>query len=91
MSEADTKNGQSVELKDVAVTETDQRRRVVWADSKNQELTSKMVSNRLHYSVNYNGSSFSNLPVANDDAGGDDPSSPTDPGNPKVENCCVIA
>ena len=74
------------------------RKRVVWADSKNEKLTQKMVSNRLHYSVNYNSASFATSPVA---GGHDDDDLATDsaaaggaagePGNPKIENCCVIS
>ena len=96
---SETKTDQNgVDLKDIAVSagggasaEPAGRKRVVWADTKNRKLTEKMVSSRLHYSVNYNSASFSSPVHQADDGESGDAGGAGDPPNPKIENCCIIS
>ena len=101
MAENTDSNG--VDLGDVSVNaggsgsagspEPEGRKRIVWADSKDEKLTQTMVSTRLHYSVNYNSASFSSSPMASDDdvAAAENTGGAGEPPNQKIENCCVVS
>ncbi len=71
------------------------KRPIVWADTVDKSLTQTMVSARLHYSVNYNSSSFTDTttPQRSDEDGADQsrPDQTPDPPNPAIQNCCVVS
>ena len=115
VDQSGTDNG-AIELQDVNIgtssgagggsaagsPETEGRKRVVWVDAKgDKQLAQRVVSTRLHYSVNYNSGSFSGSPVAGGanepldnaaaESGPPSNGAPGEPANPKIENCCVIS
>ncbi len=75
----------------------------MWADAKgdNKQLAQRVVSTRLHYSVNYNSASFPGSPVNGGvheppdnvvvESGPPSNGTPGEPANPKIENCCIIS
>ena len=76
----------------VAVSGQTKRRRLRWADNHDRVLTQTVVSDRLHYSVNYNSTmNMQTSQVIDNNGDGNTTSGATGEPQPQIQECCIIS